>query len=101
MNSKAVNWLDDSNMLVFDIRKMKGKVMCEPYNQMQLKSIQSDCEEKLEDQVSSSMSVDVGFPGMSASMANEMSEGTTKGKRFVRIDDIVEIPLQKVMFKTN
>lgn len=68
---------------------------------MQLKSIQSDCEEKLEDQVSSSMSVDVGFPGMGASMANEMSEGTTKGKRFVRIDDIVEIPLQKVMFKTN
>lgn len=68
---------------------------------MQLKSFQSDCEEKLEDQVSSSMNVDVGFPALSISMSTEMSEGNTKGKQFVRIDDIIEIPIKKVMFKTT
>jgi len=36
----------------------------------------------------------------SASISSEMSKGVTNGSRYVRMDEMIEMTLKKVMFKT-
>lgn len=78
--------------------------MVEPYNQMQSTSYVSDCDDRLEDQVAKGMGLGVSGDNdegsFSASISSEMSKGVTNGSRFVRMDEMIEMPLKKVMFKT-
>jgi len=70
---------------------------------MQSTRIVSDCEDRLEDSVAKGAGLGVSGKGdegsFSASASYEMSQGVTKGNRFIRMDDIIEMPLKKVMFK--
>lgn len=70
---------------------------------MQSSRIVSDCEDRLEDSVAKGAGLGVSGENdegsFSASVNNEMSESVTGKNRFIRMDDIIEMPLKKVMFK--
>lgn len=101
IDANQVNMVNDTNCLVFDWKKMKGKVMLEAYNQMKQDVTESDTVTRVEDQIESKLGVSVGKGPASASISNSNKNSVIQGKKAQRKDEVVEMPIQKVNFITT